>query len=139
MKLILIRMNRSQRSIWKLTFANVTSFPLIFIFYDRSPSKNLPSPVKFVSAEKEEPDLSDLITALAKDQAIELNIPVTEAPVSSFLTNSSTEFPDVSAAVNDILNDLGSGDDTDTSSLEQSLAPEPSNEVLMIQFVSKPI
>jgi len=94
----------------------------------RSPSKNLPSPVKFVSAEKEEPDLSDLITALAKDQAIELNIPVTEAPVSSFLTNSSTEFPDVSAAVNDILNDLGSGDDTDTSSLEQSLAPEPSNE-----------
>ena len=85
-----------------------------------------------MSAEKEEPDLSDLITALAKDQAIELNIPVTEAPVSSFLTNSSTEFPDVSAAVNDILNDLGSGDDTGTSSLEQSLAAEPSNEVLMI-------
>jgi len=90
----------------------------------RSPSKNLPSPVKFVSAEKEEPDLSDLITALAKDQAIELNIPVTEAPVSSFLTNSSTDFPDVSSAINNILNDLSSGEDTDTS----SMAAEPSLE-----------
>ena len=75
---------------------------------DASPSKRpaLPSPVKFVSAETvESEDLSDLISSLARDQALELDLPVTDArvSVSSFLTSSSQEMPDVSDAVNNIL------------------------------------
>ena len=83
----------------------------------------IPSPVKFESVEVEE-DLSDLISSLAKvskptiimmthvrtclsqDQAIELEVPVTSGTVSSFLTSSTSDLPDVSAAINNILDDL---------------------------------
>ena len=84
----------------------------------------IPSPVKFESVEVEE-DLSDLISSLAKvsikptivlmthvrtclsqDQAIELEVPVTSGTVSSFLTSSNSDLPDVSAAINNILDDL---------------------------------
>ena len=90
----------------------------------RSPVKSvaIPSPVKFESVEVEE-DLSDLISSLAKvfvtpqlscfnmfssaqDQAIELEVPVTSGTVSSFLTSSTSDLPDVSAAINNILDDL---------------------------------
>ena len=78
----------------------------------QSPVKGsgLPSPVKFESDGQTE-DLSDLITSLANDQAIELEVPVTEVALSSFVS-SNPDLPDVSSAVNDILNDLSSGDES---------------------------
>ena len=78
----------------------------------QSPVKGpgLPSPVKFESDGQRE-DLSDLITSLANDQAIELEVPVTEVAMSSFVS-SNPDLPDVSTAVNDILNDLSSGDES---------------------------
>ena len=42
----------------------------------------------------------------AQDQAIELEVPVTSGTVSSFLTSSTSDLPDVSAAINNILDDL---------------------------------
>ena len=74
---------------------------------------NIPSPVKFVSETDDGDDLGDLISSLARDQAIEINVPVTSQPVSSLLSTTN-EFPDVSDAVNNILNDLSSGDDNDS-------------------------
>ena len=81
----------------------------------QSPVKGhgLPSPVKFESEgpRDERDDLCDLITSLASDQAIELEVPVTEVTVPSFVS-SNPDLPDVSSAVNDILNDLSSGDES---------------------------
>ena len=70
----------------------------------------------------ESEDLSDLISSLARDQALELDLPVTDArvSVSSFLTSSSQEMPDVSDAVNNILNDLSSGDDSISESINST-------------------
>ena len=45
-------------------------------------------------------------TCLSQDQAIELEVPVTSGTVSSFLTSSTSDLPDVSAAINNILDDL---------------------------------
>ena len=80
----------------------------------QSPLKGpgLPSPVKFESDGLGlGGELGDLITSLADDQAIDLEVPVTQAPISSFVT-SNPDLPDVSSAVNDILNDLSSGDES---------------------------
>ena len=76
-----------------------------------SEGANIPSPVKFVS--ETDDDLGDLISSLARDQAIEISVPVSSQPVSSLLSTTN-EFPDVSDAVNNILNDLSSGDDHDS-------------------------
>lgn len=84
-----------------------------------SEGANIPSPVKFVS--ETDDDLGDLISSLARDQAIEISVPVSAQPVSSLLSTTN-EFPDVSDAVNNILNDLSSGDDND-SVVEEVLNP----------------
>ena len=84
-----------------------------------SEGANIPSPVKFVS--ETDDDLGDLISSLARDQAIEISVPVSAQPVSSLLSTTN-EFPDVSDAVNNILNDLSSGDDND-SVVEEVINP----------------
>ena len=97
-----------------------------------SENANIPSPVKFLS--ETEDDLGDLITSLARDQAIEINVPVSSQPVSSLLSTTN-EFPDVTDAVNNILNDLSSGDDSITEdAIHASLpnsgtgGPQPGDE-----------
>ena len=88
--------------------------------------------------------MSDLITSLAKDQAAELAISVPEVSQtpepatitgSLFSSSQSTNVPDISLAVSNILNDLSSGDDsltdaagdTSASSVDnQSNTPQPS-------------
>jgi len=71
----------------------------------------LPSPVKFETLGGGD-DLSDLITSLAQDQAIDIKVPVMELHPSFSASSSNPELPDVSSAVNDILNDLSSGDES---------------------------
>jgi len=86
-----------------------------------SPDKGaIPSPVKFHSSmepQEDCPNLSDLISSLARDQATELAISVTGVtPVKADnvlqFSSAQDNIPDVSAAVSNILNDLSSGDDT---------------------------
>jgi len=88
---------------------------------NKSPKKkSIPSPVKFESNEVDE-DLSDLISALAKDQAIELNVPVSDPGVTSMMSTSTvSDLPDVSSAINNILNDLSSGDDSLSDSVNDN-------------------
>jgi len=74
----------------------------------------LPSPVKFQTSEPGA-EMSSLISSLAVDQEIEM-----DGPVGEVTTASNPELPDVSSAVNDILNDLSSGDDS-----MESLPPVP--------------
>ena len=90
-----------------------------------SEGANIPSPVKFVS--ENDDALSDLISSLARDQAIEINVPVSSQPVSSLLSTTN-EFPDVSDAVNNILNDLSSGDDNDSIVEDTLNPPAPVND-----------
>ena len=63
-------------------------------------------------------DLTDLISSLARDQAIEVELPVTSLPAPSGM-------PDVSTAISNILNDLSSGEEEDGGNTTASSVASP--------------
>jgi len=116
-----------------------------------SPLKSsLPSPVRFsnsVKTKEGDHNLSELITSLAKDQLGEFDDqdvvskpPEQEVPdviprpphLPSKFSSTSSNMPDVSKAVSNILNDLSSGDDsisdTDSGNISANSVEKPSSE-----------